>query len=48
LGRLGASGSVVTRSKLAQLTSRKRFPRLVAALVRVDLEHTYDEIRQAI
>lgn len=32
---------------LARLTSRRRFPRLVAALVRTDLAHAYDEIRQA-
>ena len=32
---------------LAKLTSRDQFARLVAALIRVDLRHSYEEIREA-
>lgn len=32
---------------LAKLVSRKDFPRLVAALIRVDLGKAYDEVRDA-
>lgn len=41
---LGLPRDVVS---LAELTTRKQFPRLVAALVRVDLDHAYEEIREA-
>ncbi|MHA0798403.1 hypothetical protein ACXYTJ_15505 [Gilvimarinus sp. F26214L] len=36
-----------TVSELAELVPPKDFPRLAAALVRVDLEHTYDTLRSA-
>lgn len=42
--RLGLGGDV---ERLARLTSRNQFPRLAAALVRVDIGHAYEEIHQA-
>lgn len=42
--RLGLGSDV---EALAELTSRKKFPQLVAALVRMDLDDGYDEIREA-
>ncbi|MFW6050933.1 MAG: hypothetical protein ACODAU_07155 [Myxococcota bacterium] len=41
-GRLGLGDSA---SDLTGLVARRDFPRLVAALVRVDLEKAYDEVR---
>lgn len=41
--RLGLPG---TAEELAKLVSRQDFPRLLAALVRTDIEHDYEEIRE--